>query len=60
MPELCDLDIDFDEEGPHETPDSPHAHKDGQVPYIVEHAGAIEGQAVSVQPKVSVAAKVGD
>ena len=43
MSELGDLDIDFDEKGPHETPHRPHAHEYGQVPYIVEHARAIEG-----------------
>ncbi len=29
MSELGDFDIDFDEEGPHETPNGAHAHKDG-------------------------------
>lgn len=29
MSELSDLDIDLDEECPHETPNSPHDHKDG-------------------------------
>ena len=60
VPELCDLDVDFDEESPHETPNGPHTHKDGQVPHIVEHARAIESEAVCVEAKVSVAAKVGD
>ena len=27
--ELSDLDIDLDEERPHETPNGPHDHKDG-------------------------------
>ena len=29
MSELGDLDIDCDEQGPHETPNGAHAHKDG-------------------------------
>ena len=38
MSELGDLDIDFNEESPHETPNGSHADKDGEVPDIVEHA----------------------
>lgn len=59
MSELGDLDIDLDEEGTHQSPNSPHGNKDGQVPDIVEHARPIERQAVSVQAKISVPAKMG-
>ena len=59
MAQLGDLDIDFDEGSPHEAPHDSHANEDGHVPDIVEHAGAVEGQAVCVQAKVAEAPKVG-
>ena len=58
MPELCDFDVEVAEAGAHHAPDGAHAHKDGNVPQVVEHAGAVEGQAVGVQPKVAVPSEV--
>ena len=58
VPPGSDLDIEVHPESAQQPPSSPHHAEDWHVPGIVEHAGAVEGQAVCVQPKVAVAPKV--
>ena len=56
--EGSDFDVDMDPQRPHEAPHGAHEAEYGDIPDVVEHARAVEGQAVSVQPKVAVAAEV--
>lgn len=58
MPEGCDPHIHMHPESTHEAPNGPHQAEDGHIPHIVEHALPVQRQAVRVQPKVPVPAKV--
>ena len=50
-----DFDIDMHPKRPHEAPHGAHEAENGDVPDIVEHARAVERQAVGVQTKIAVA-----
>ena len=49
----------MDEEGAQGSSNGAHHAEDGQVPDIVEHAGAVQAQAVRVQAKIPVPPKMG-
>ncbi len=58
MAEGSDFDIDVDPQRSHKAPHGAHEAEDGYVPHIVEHARAVECQAVGVQPEIAVSPKV--
>ena len=57
--QLRDLHIVVAECCTHEPANAPHQNKERHVPHIVEHARAVVGQAVGVQPEISIAPKAG-
>lgn len=58
MAELRDLHIEVAEAGTHDSPHSTHRHEDRHIPQVVEHAGAVESEAVGVQPEIAVPPEV--
>lgn len=56
--EGSDFDIDMHPQCTHEAPHGAHEAEYGYVPDIIEHARAVERQAVGVQPKIAVAPKM--
>ena len=58
MPQCSDLHVEVNPKRAQQASSSPHGTEDGHVPDVVEHARAIKGQAVCVQPKVPVAPEV--
>ena len=55
MAEKGDADVDVHPQGAHQAAYGAHDAEDGHVPGIVEHAGAVGGHTVRIQPKISAA-----
>lgn len=55
MAEGGDSHIDMHPKRPHEAPYSPHQTENWHIPHIVEHARAVRGQAVGVEPEIPAA-----